>query len=118
MDACKPGPRPKVLIKLVSAGQSDRRMAFAAQHRDFHFVVSEWVNEPTRPASVPARMPAHVEAIVGSLAAVSSIRDEVATLPGVKAIMLTFDDLFIGMDTHGQRIQPLMRGRAGRWIAA
>jgi pyrimidine oxygenase len=32
--------------------------------------------------------------------------------------MLTFDDFIVGMDAYGQRIQPLMRCRTGRRIAA
>ena len=62
MEACKLSPRPKAtLIKLVSAGQSDRGMEFAAQYCDFNFALGEGVNEPTRAAGVPARMLAHAE---------------------------------------------------------
>ena len=32
-------------------------------------------------------------------------------MPGVKGIMLTFDDFLVGMDAFGTRIQPLMRSR-------
>jgi pyrimidine oxygenase len=56
--------------------------------------------------------------LVGSHATVASLLDEVATMPGVKGIMLTFDDFLTGMDAFGQRIQPLMRCRTGRRIAA
>ena len=34
--------------------------------------------------------------------------DEAAAMPGVKGIMLTFDDFLVGMDAYGTRIQPLM----------
>jgi pyrimidine oxygenase len=37
--------------------------------------------------------------------------DEAAEMPGVKGIMLTFDDFLAGMDDYGTRIQPLMRCR-------
>ena len=37
--------------------------------------------------------------------------DEAAEMPGVKGIMLTFDDFLAGMDDYGRRIQPLMRCR-------
>jgi pyrimidine oxygenase len=40
--------------------------------------------------------------------------DEVAGMPGVKGIMLTFDDFLVGMDAYGKRIQPLMRCRSER----
>jgi pyrimidine oxygenase len=35
-------------------------------------------------------------------------------VPGNKCIMLTFDDLRIGMEQFGQRIQPLMATRRDR----
>ena len=41
MDACKLSPRPASPVKLVSAGQSDRGMEFAAQFCDFNFALGE-----------------------------------------------------------------------------
>jgi pyrimidine oxygenase len=49
--------------------------------------------------------------LVGSYASVARMLDEVAEMPGVKGIMLTFDDFLVGMDAFGERIQPLMRCR-------
>jgi pyrimidine oxygenase len=49
---------------------------------------------------------------VGSYASVARMLDEVASVPGTKGIMLTFDDFLIGMEQFGQRIQPLMASRA------
>ena len=191
MDACKLSPRPAAPVKLVSAGQSDRGMTFAAEHCDFNFALGEGVNEPTRAAGVPARMLEHARqagrdvgsymlymviaeetdaaamakwdryvagadqdalahllgkaaedpapgttsmaaavlrspspinfnmgTLVGSYAAVAAMLDEVAAMPGVKGIMLTFDDFLEGLDLFGERIQPLMRCRAGRLAAA
>ena len=176
MDACKLSPRPQ-RIPLVSAGQSDRGLEFAAQHCDFNFALGEGVNEPTKAAGVPARMLEHARragrdvgsymlymviadetdaaamakwdlynagadrdalahllgkaaedsalsttsmaatiqrspspinfsmgAIVGSYASCARMLDEVAAMPGVKGIMLTFDDFIIGMDAFGSRI--------------
>ena len=37
--------------------------------------------------------------------------DEVAAVPGVEGVMMTFDDFIIGMEQFGTRIQPLMRCR-------
>jgi pyrimidine oxygenase len=51
--------------------------------------------------------------LVGSYATVAGLLDELATVPGVKGIMLTFDDFLAGMDAFGERIQPLMRSRQG-----
>jgi pyrimidine oxygenase len=191
MDACKLSPRPSRPIKLVSAGQSDRGMEFAAQYCDFNFALGEGVNEPTRAAAVPARMLAHAEktgrdvgsymlymviadetdaaamakwdlynqgadkqalahllgkaaedpaidqtsmaasflraaspinfnmgTLVGSYANVARMLDEAAAMPGVKGIMLTFDDFIAGMDIFGQRIQPLMECRRHVMAAA
>ncbi|MEA2741565.1 MAG: pyrimidine oxygenase [Acetobacteraceae bacterium] len=56
--------------------------------------------------------------LVGSYARVAEMLDEVATMPGVKGIMLTFDDFITGMDNFGTRIQPLMRCRAHVQAAA
>jgi len=191
MDACKLSPCPASPVKLVSAGQSDRGMEFAAQYCDFNFALGEGVNEPARAAGVPARMLEHAQragrdvgsymlymviadetdaaamrkwdhyvagadqdalahllgkaaedpapgttsmaaavlrspspinfnmgTLVGSYAAVAAMLDEVAALPGVKGIMLTFDDFLLGMDAFGTRIQPLMRCRAERRLMA
>ena len=191
MDDCRLSPPPKGPVKLVSAGQSDRGMEFAARYCDFNFALGEGVNEPRRAAGVPARMLEHAartgrdvgsymlymiiadetdaaamakwdlynrgadkEALahllgkaaedpapgttsmaaavlrspspinfnmgtfVGSFARVAAMLDEVAELPGVKGIMLTFDDFIEGMDLFGTRIQPLMRCRAVRFAAA
>jgi pyrimidine oxygenase len=49
--------------------------------------------------------------LVGSYESVARMLDEVAEMPGVKGIMLTFDDFLVGMDAFGERIQPLMRCR-------
>ena len=191
MDACKLSPRPASPVKLVSAGQSDRGMEFAAQFCDFNFALGEGVNEPARAAGLPARMLEHAQragrdvgsymlymliadetdaaamrkwdhyvagadkealahllgkaaedpapgttsmaaavlrspspinfnmgTLVGSYAAVAAMLDEVAALPGVKGIMLTFDDFLLGLDAFGTRIQPLMRCRAERRLVA
>ncbi len=184
MDACKLSPRPS-RIPLVSAGQSDRGMQFAAQYCDVNFALGEGVNEPTKAASVPARMLEHARAagrdvgsymlymiiadeteaaalakwdlynkgadrealahllgkaaedvntestsmaaaiqrsaspinfnmgtLVGSYAQVAHMLDEVAAMPGVKGIMLTFDDFLLGLDAYADRIQPLMACRS------
>ena len=191
MDRCVLSPRPSKPIKVVAAGQSDRGMEFAAQYCDYNFCLGEGVNEPTKAASVPARVLQHAAktgrdvgaymlymiiaeetdaaalakwdlynkgadkealahllgkaaedtapsetsmasaiqrspspinfnmgTLVGSYANVARMLDEVAGMPGVKGIMLTFDDFIEGLDTFGQKVQPLMKCRAGRVLAA
>ena len=44
--------------------------------------------------------------------------DEVVAMPGVKGIMLCFDDFIKGMDDFGTKIQPLMKCRQERLVAA
>jgi pyrimidine oxygenase len=56
--------------------------------------------------------------LVGSYAHVARMLDEVASMPGVKGIMLTFDDFLTGLDAFGDRIQPLMACRKDRVAAA
>jgi pyrimidine oxygenase len=56
--------------------------------------------------------------LVGSYATVARLLDDVATVPGTKGIMLTFDDFLIGMEQFGQRIQPLMATRRARLARA
>jgi len=191
MEDCKLSPRPAASISLVSAGQSDRGMAFAAQYCDVNFALGEGLNEPTRAAGVPARMLEHgrrtgrdvgsymlymviadatdeaamakwdhynvgadqealahllgkaaedpapaatsmaaavlrspspinfnMGTLVGSYGKVASMLDEAAAMPGVKGIMLTFDDFLLGLDAFGVHIQPLMRCRAEQLLVA
>ncbi|WP_158742941.1 pyrimidine utilization protein A [Acidisphaera sp. L21] len=49
--------------------------------------------------------------LIGSYASVAAMLDQVAEIPGLKGIMLTFDDFIIGMEQFGQYIQPLMKSR-------
>jgi pyrimidine oxygenase len=56
--------------------------------------------------------------IVGSYATCAKLLDEAATMPGVKGLMLTFDDFIQGMDDFGTRIQPLMACRSHVKMAA
>jgi pyrimidine oxygenase len=184
MDQCQLSPPPSVPIKLVSAGQSDRGMEFGAKYCNFNFVLDEGVNEPTKPAGVPARMLEHAKktgrdvgsymlymivadetdaaalakwdlynrgadrealahllghaaadvntesismaaaiqrsaspinfnmgTLVGSYASVARMLDEAPAMPGVKGIMLTFDEFILGLDASGNRIQRLMACR-------
>jgi pyrimidine oxygenase len=52
--------------------------------------------------------------LVGSYASVARMLDEVDQVPGVKGVMLTFDDFVEGMDVFGTKVQPLMKTRAGK----
>lgn len=49
--------------------------------------------------------------LVGSYETVAKLLDEAAAVPGVKGVMLCFDDYETAMDDWGLRIQPLMQCR-------
>jgi pyrimidine oxygenase len=57
-------------------------------------------------------LPTNQGVFVGSYASVAQMLDEMATVPGVRGVMLTFDDFIIGMEQFGTRILPLMRYRS------
>jgi pyrimidine oxygenase len=49
--------------------------------------------------------------LVGSYAKVAGMLDEIAAVPGTGGVLLTFDDFLKGVETYGERIQPLMQSR-------
>ena len=57
------------------------------------------------------RLPTNQGVLVGSYATVAKMLDELSTVPGVRGVMMTFDDFVIGMEQFGTRIMPLMRCR-------
>ncbi len=57
--------------------------------------------------------PTNQGVLCGSYASIARMLDEMATVPGVRGVMLTFDDFVIGMEQFGTRILPLMRCRDG-----
>ena len=56
-------------------------------------------------------LPTNQGVLCGSYASVARMLDEMAAVPGVRGVMLTFDDFVIGMEQFGTRILPLMRCR-------
>ena len=59
-----------------------------------------------------ALLPCSHGVLVGSYAKVAHLLDEMATIPGVAGVMLTFDDFIKGVDTFGRHVQPLMASRS------
>ena len=57
------------------------------------------------------KLPTNQGVLCGSYASIARMLDEVATVPGVAGVMLTFDDFVIGMEQFGTRVLPLMRCR-------
>ncbi len=62
--------------------------------------------------------PTNQGVFVGSYATVAALLDEMSEIPGLRGVMLTFDDFVIGMEQFGTRIQPLMKSRAHLLAAA
>jgi pyrimidine oxygenase len=58
------------------------------------------------------KLPTNQGVLVGSYANVARMLDELAEVPGVRGVMMTFDDFIIGMEQFGTRILPLMQCRA------
>jgi pyrimidine oxygenase len=56
--------------------------------------------------------------LVGSYASVARMLDEMAAMPGVRGVLITFDDFLEGVTRFGDSIQPLMRCRANIQAAA
>jgi len=63
-------------------------------------------------------LPTQGGVLVGSYASIARMLDELSEVPGVKGVMLTFDDFVIGMEQFGTRIMPLMRCRDALRVAA
>jgi pyrimidine oxygenase len=79
MEDCKLSPRPSVMPSIVSAGQSETGMKFAAEFADFNFCLGEGVNTPTKCANTIGRLMKHVAVTgrkVGAYALFMVIADE------------------------------------------
>jgi pyrimidine oxygenase len=63
-------------------------------------------------------LPTRMGRLIGSYASVARMLDEIAAMPGVGGVMLTFDDFLIGIEQFGHRILPLMASRADIRAAA
>ena len=55
------------------------------------------------------KLPTNQGVLVGSFAKIAAMLDEIAAVPGVEGVMMTFDDFLIGMENFGTRIMPLMQ---------
>jgi pyrimidine oxygenase len=56
--------------------------------------------------------PTGILKLIGSYESVARMLDEIAEIPDLKGVMLTFDDFIIGMEQFGEHIQPRMKSRA------
>jgi pyrimidine oxygenase len=70
------------------------------------------VSTVSRFVKVGTELPTAMPVLCGSYAKIADMLDQIGLQPGIKGVMLTFDDFLIGMEQFGQRIQPLMKTRA------
>ena len=64
------------------------------------------------------KLPTNQGVLVGSYASIARMLDELSEVPGVRGVMMTFDDFVIGMEQFGTRVMPLMRSREMAKLAA
>jgi pyrimidine oxygenase len=57
--------------------------------------------------------PTGIQKLIGSYENIARMLDEIAEIPDVAGVMLTFDDFIVGMEQFGEHIQPRMKSRAG-----
>ena len=69
-------------------------------------------------AATEGLLPTRMGRLIGSYASVARMLDEIAAIPGVGGVMLTFDDFLIGIEQFGHRIQPLIASRTSIRTAA
>ena len=65
-----------------------------------------------------APQPTTAMKLIGSYATIARLLDQMADLPGLTGVMLSFDDYRLGVEAFGQCIQPLMRCRQNVQSAA
>lgn len=63
-------------------------------------------------------LPTRMGRLIGSYQSVARMLDQIAAMPGVGGVMLTFDDFLIGVEQFGHRIMPLMKSRTTVPVAA
>ena len=56
--------------------------------------------------------PTGILKLIGSYQSIARMLDEIAQIPDLKGVMLTFDDFIVGMEQFGEQIQPRMKSRA------
>ncbi len=93
----KAGADTEALAWLTQQGAADKKSAGDTNVRQ--------MVDPTSAVNI------NMGTLVGSYASVARMLDEVATVPGLAGVLLTFDEFISGTEIFGERIQPLMRCR-------
>jgi pyrimidine oxygenase len=55
--------------------------------------------------------PTGIQKLIGSYESIARMLDEIAEIPDLGGVMLTFDDFIVGMEQFGEHIQPRMKSR-------
>jgi pyrimidine oxygenase len=119
---------PALLLTMVIADETDEAAMAKWQHyvagTDFAALAWRDAQSTADPNPDPystarrrfshggAKLPCSHGVLVGSYATVARMLDEMATIPGVAGVMLTFDDFVQGVETFGRHVQPLMASRS------
>lgn len=88
-----------------------KREAGADTHASVDSTVGQMIERMKQAGTTP--IPTGMLKLVGSYASVARMLDEVAAVPGVAGILMTFDDFVVGIEQFGRYVQPLMRSREG-----
>jgi pyrimidine oxygenase len=93
------------------AGTDTEALAWRDAQSDDDPATGTW-SRANRRKLVGEQLPTNQGVLVGSYARIAAMLDDLAAVPGVEGVMMTFDDFVIGMEQFGTRIQPLLRCRA------
>ena len=89
-----------------------------ADHEALAYITAQSATDPSPTAHIKqvgdpdGAINLNMGTLIGSAASVAQMLDEVAAIPGVEGVLITFDDFLLGLDRFGQEIQPRMRCRA------
>jgi pyrimidine oxygenase len=94
--------------ELYKAGADTEALAWLTQQAGVDKSADTNVRQLADPTSA---VNLNMGTLVGSFADVARMLDEIAAVPGAEGVLLTFDDFVKGVETFGERIQPLMTSR-------
>jgi pyrimidine oxygenase len=93
------------------AGTDNVALAYRDEQADDDPSTDVYAQPNRRRATGIDKLPTNQGVLVGSYASVARMLDELAAVPGVQGVMMTFDDFVVGMEQFGTRIMPLMRSK-------
>jgi pyrimidine oxygenase len=94
----KQGADPQALAWMVQQATADKAASGTGSSVQHAIDIASMVN-------------LNIGLLLGSHEKVAGMLDEVAAIPGLAGVLLTFDEFVAGTETFGERIQPLMQSR-------